>query len=179
MSKLKFSSYLLAIALVVCLPRSVWADCQLDCDAAYSENILRCTTTVENPDGAEQSEADATCEEGIRSQQEACSRRCGESPTPNGAGAATTVTLLNPLGLSDPRLIVGRIIKGILSIIGTVTLAMFMYGGILWITSMGESKKVEKGKSIFVWTTLGLGIIAIAYTAVNAIMNALRTGSVT
>lgn len=111
-----------------------------------------------------------------------CDTRCGQSPNPtSGAavGANVQVRLLNPIGLTDPRLIVGRIIKGVLSIIGTITLAMFMYGGVLWLTSMGESDKVEKGKKIFVWTTLGLAIIAGAYTAVNAIMQALSTGSIT
>jgi hypothetical protein len=158
----------------------VSASCIAACESTYRTEVLRCTSTITAPDGTEQSETDPICEADKVVDKEACSRACGQSSTgTSGSTTPGTVTLLNPLGLSDPRLIVGRIIKGVLSIVGTVTLAMFMYGGILWITSMGESKKVEKGKSIFVWTTLGLGIIAIAYTAVNAIMNALRTGSVT
>ena len=35
---------------------------------------------------------------------------------------ADVVYLTNPLGVSDPRVLVGRLISGILSIVGSVTL---------------------------------------------------------
>lgn len=91
---------------------------------------------------------------------------------------ADTVQLINPIGVTDPRLIVGNIIKAILSVIGSVTLLMFVYGGVLWITSMGDDKKVLKGKQILVWGVLGLAVIAGAYVLVNAVITGLTSGSV-
>lgn len=87
------------------------------------------------------------------------------------------VTLVNPLGVTDPRLIIGNIIKAVLSIVGSLALLMFVYGGVIWITSFGESKRVEKGKTIVTWTVLGLALIASAYVIVNAVINGLVTGS--
>lgn len=87
------------------------------------------------------------------------------------------VPLQNPLGVTDPRLIIGNIIKAVLSIVGSVALLMFVYGGVIWITSFGESKKVEKGKIIVTWTVLGLALIAAAYVLVNAVISGLTTGS--
>jgi hypothetical protein len=88
-----------------------------------------------------------------------------------------TPTLFNPLGETDPRKIIGRVIAALLSIIGSLVLLMFVYGGMLWITSMGEPKKVQKGKDILVWTVAGLGIIAAAYVITTALINSLTTGS--
>jgi hypothetical protein len=88
------------------------------------------------------------------------------------------VVLINPLGVTDPRAIIGNLIKAIISVIGSVTLLMFVYGGVLWITSMGDDKKVLKGKQILVWAVLGLMIIAGAYALTNAVISGLTRGSV-
>ena len=92
---------------------------------------------------------------------------------------AATVTLYNPLGESDIRVIIGRVISGILSIVGSVALLMFIYGGTLWLTSAGMPDRVKKGKDILTWATLGLGVIFASYAAVNAVLNALTRGNVT
>lgn len=92
--------------------------------------------------------------------------------------ATTTVTLYNPLGETDVRVIIGRIIKGILGVVGSLAFLMFIYGGVMWMTSAGNADRVKKGQSILVWTVLGLGVIFSSYAAVNAILNAITSGSV-
>ena len=89
------------------------------------------------------------------------------------------VTLVNPIGVTDPRLIVGNIIQAILSIVGSLALLMFVYGGVIWITSFGDAKRVDKGKTIITWAVLGLAMIAAAYVLVNAVIQGLVTGSAT
>lgn len=91
----------------------------------------------------------------------------------------TGVVIPNPLGTTDPRVIIAQVIQGIFSIIGSLSLLMFVYGGFLWITSMGESKRIERGKTIIVWTVAGLAIMASSYVIVNAVINGLTTGSAT
>lgn len=92
--------------------------------------------------------------------------------------SAETVYLINPLGETDPRVLAGRLISGIISVIGTITLLMFVYAGVLWITAQGEPKKVQRGKDIMVWCVLGLAVIAGAYVLVNALIKAFTTGGV-
>lgn len=98
--------------------------------------------------------------------------------TSTAATSDTTVTLYNPLGEEDIRLILGRIIKGILSIVGSLALLMFIYGGVLWLTSAGNPEMVKKGKEILIWTTLGIGIIFASYAIVSAILYAITEGTV-
>lgn len=95
------------------------------------------------------------------------------------AKAQDAIEIINPLGTSDVRLIIGRVIQGALSVSGTLALLMFVYGGILWLTDMGTGKHVQKGKDIFLWSTLGIIVIASAYVVVTAIFNAIGTGDVT
>lgn len=92
--------------------------------------------------------------------------------------ALAQVTITNPLGETDPRVIVARVIQGALSVSGTIALLMFVYGGILWMTDMGKGEQVKKGKDIMVWAVLGIIVIASAYVITTAIFNALATGSV-
>lgn len=93
--------------------------------------------------------------------------------------AATAPVLTNPLGTTDVRLIFARVISGALSIVGSFALLMFVYGGVLWLTSRGESKAITKGKDTLTWATLGLVIIFSAYVIVNALLTGLLQGKVT
>jgi hypothetical protein len=73
---------------------------------------------------------------------------------------------------------IGNVIQGIMSIIGSIALFMFVYGGFIWTTSMGEEKRVQRGKGIMTWAVLGLAVIASAYVIVNALILGLVNGSV-
>lgn len=65
----------------------------------------------------------------------------------------------------------------LLSIVGTVTLLMFFYGGFTWLTSGGSSDKIKKGRDIMVNTVIGLIIVLGAATVVYSIGTALCRGN--
>lgn len=83
------------------------------------------------------------------------------------------IDIPRPLGdVSVPELI-GRIIKAVLGIVGSIALLMFIYGGFLWLMSGGNEKNITKGKNILVWTSIGLVVIFIAYALVNFVIGSL------
>lgn len=84
----------------------------------------------------------------------------GNPPVNNAGGVA----LENPLSSSDPAVIIGNIIKGILGLTGVIALVAFVAGGLMWMTSGGNPEKVKKGRDILVWATLGLFIIFSSYS---------------
>ncbi len=92
--------------------------------------------------------------------------------------SASAVTLTNPLGTSDIREIIARLIKAAIGVTGAVVLLMIIYGGILWLTSMGSPEQVNKGKRVLIWSILGFAVIASAYVIADAVINAILTGSV-
>lgn len=59
---------------------------------------------------------------------------------------------------------VGKIIKIILGLVGTVFLALTVYAGVLWMTAAGEEEKVTKATNILKTSVIGLVIILAAYS---------------
>jgi len=96
-------------------------------------------------------------------------------PILNAEGA---VTLPNLLGNKDLPTIIGNIIKAVLGLVGVLALVMFIYGGILWMTSGGKEEQIKKGKDTLVWAVLGLAIIFFSYALSNFIINALTKSAV-
>ena len=92
---------------------------------------------------------------------------------------AHAVTLINPLGETDVRLIFARVISAALSIIGSLALLMVVYGGVLWMTSRGDSKLVQKGKDTLTWAVIGLAIVFASYAIVNALIQGITGGTIT
>lgn len=92
-------------------------------------------------------------------------------PTTNSnTRGAAVITLDNPLSTDDPRELIGLIIRVLLGIVGTLALAFFIYGGLTWMTSAGNSSQVEAGKNTLIWATLGLVAIFSSYTVLSFIL---------
>ncbi len=80
----------------------------------------------------------------------------------------------NQIGTTDPAKILGILIRGLIGILGSISLVMFIYGGVLWMTAAGDSGKAEKAREIVLWTSLGLAVIFAAYAIVDFIFEAFR-----
>ena len=84
------------------------------------------------------------------------------------------VSLDNPLtgqtGASNVNSLIGQIINGILGIVGSLALVMFIYGGFVWMTAAGNNERVTKGKDILIWAALGLVIIFTSYALVKFVL---------
>ena len=92
-------------------------------------------------------------------------------PCPGGSGTC----LCNPLGsINTPQALIGRIIDTVLGVVGSIALLMFVYGGIIWMTSSGSPEKVKSGRDTLVWSAIGLAIIFSAYGLVRVIIGAIQ-----
>lgn len=91
------------------------------------------------------------------------------------------VELINPLGAEakDVRVLFARVISAALSILGSFALLMVVYGGVLWMTSRGDTKQITKGKDTLTWALLGIVVIFASYAIVNALITGITTGTIT
>lgn len=87
-------------------------------------------------------------------------------------------TLHNPLGTSDIRFVIGRIIRALLGFSGAIALLMFVLGGFYWLTSAGKPEQIKKGKDTLIWAVIGLVVIFSAYMLVGLVIDALQKGTV-
>ena len=72
--------------------------------------------------------------------------------------------------LDDVLYIGVSIAENILKYLGVIALALFVLGGIIWITSGGSKEKVKKGVAIIKGAIIGMIIVIVAYSAVRIIM---------
>ncbi|MDD4412502.1 MAG: pilin [Patescibacteria group bacterium] len=70
--------------------------------------------------------------------------------------------------------IVGRVINIFLSIIGTITVAMVVYGGWMWMTAQGNDVKIAKATKILIWAFGGVVLVFVSYILVKFIFEVLN-----
>jgi len=88
--------------------------------------------------------------------------------------SSNEVKLTNPIGKDDPAIIIGDVVKAILSISGLIALVAFVFGGVTWMTSGGNPEKVKRGRDMLVWAVIGLIIIFSSYTILRYVFEALK-----
>lgn len=69
--------------------------------------------------------------------------------------------------------LVARIIQWVIGIIGVVLVALFVYGGVVYATSIGNEERVDTGKKIMLYAIIGVVIIAIAFAISSYVIQAL------
>ncbi|MFA6514331.1 MAG: pilin [Patescibacteria group bacterium] len=77
------------------------------------------------------------------------------------------------LGAEDPRILVGRIIQIVLSLLGIIILGLIIYAGFLWMTSNGEEDKITQAKRIITNAIIGLVITLSAWAITTFVISRL------
>ena len=88
--------------------------------------------------------------------------------------AEKVVELVNPLGKGTTVFtLIGRLIQAFLGLVGSIALVIFIYAGIILLTSAGQSEKIKKAKDALIWTSIALVIIFSSYALVNFVISGL------
>lgn len=64
-----------------------------------------------------------------------------------------------------------------LMIVGIVSVIMLVWGGLRYVVSGGDSKKVTDAKNTVLYAIIGLIIAVLSYAIVNFVLNSLGSGS--
>ena len=68
------------------------------------------------------------------------------------------------------------IVKRVVAVLGVVAVAVIVFGGVMYMTSMGDTSKVKKGKDTILYGVIGLVICALAFAIVNFVIDGLNEG---
>jgi heme/copper-type cytochrome/quinol oxidase subunit 2 len=79
--------------------------------------------------------------------------------------AIPTINIL-PSWDADPKRVVSEIINYALFFIGAIALVFVIYGGVLYITSGGDSEKTTKARNTLMYAILGIIVVVISYAIV-------------
>ena len=83
----------------------------------------------------------------------------------DAAGCGTTTT-------ADT--VINNVIEIVLSLLGIVAVGVIIYGGFTYITSQGDSSKVNKGKNIIIYGVAGLIVSLLAYVIVAFVLKTVH-----
>ncbi len=62
-----------------------------------------------------------------------------------------------------------------LGIVGALSVIMLIWGGLRYILSGGDSKKITDAKNTILYAIIGLAIAFLSYAIINFVLNALDT----
>ena len=88
-----------------------------------------------------------------------------------GADAARAEGM--PTELIGDNGVFSRITNTILLIVGLISVIMLVYGGLRYILSGGDSKKVTDAKNTVLYAIIGLIISLLAFAIVNFVLNSV------
>ena len=93
---------------------------------------------------------------------------------------STNQGLNNPIGTNTMLLgdVLLRLTKFTLGIIALLSVATFVYGGAVMLTSGGNPEKLKKAKDTLVWAVFGLATMLLSYSFLNLVFNVIA-GSAT
>lgn len=91
-----------------------------------------------------------------------------------GVAATAYPGVTNP---PSPVTVVSNIINYALGLMGIIFLILVIYGGLLWMTSGGDEKKVTTARQIITTATIGLAIVLAAYAITWFITTQLLTAT--
>jgi len=110
----------------------------------------------------------------ILSSEKFCGEISEETVTEKvGTGAVELKGLkgLDKLGTLDAKVMIGRIIKTVMGVMGSIFLLMLIYAGVLWMVAHGSAEKIKKAGGIIIWSTLGIIVILASYAIVSFIFD--------
>ncbi len=80
-----------------------------------------------------------------------------------------------PAELIGPEGVFTKLTNIALGIIGALSVIMLIWGGLRYILSGGDSKKVTDAKNTILYAIIGLIIAVLAYAIVNFVLNTLSS----
>jgi hypothetical protein len=79
------------------------------------------------------------------------------------------------IGGAPIGVVVGRVVKVLLGVLGLVCLVIFVIAGFQWMTSGGNKEKIQGAQKSMSAAIIGLIIVIVAWAAIDFIVGALES----
>jgi hypothetical protein len=101
------------------------------------------------------------------------------NPDDTGLGATAAAALGKANAGKSLPVLVGQIINTVLQLVGVILVALFVYGGFIWMTAQGEPDKVKKAKAVVSNAVVGMVIVFSAYSIANYVFTNVYKATMT
>ena len=91
----------------------------------------------------------------------------------HAGGSPTVVGLPNPIKYNTINEFLGAILNIVVQMGAVVIVFFFVYAGFMFVTAQGNTEKIQKAKSMFVWVVVGAFVLLGVYVIRAAICGTL------
>src|SRR5262245_13062520 len=95
--------------------------------------------------------------------------------TPHVAEAQSTslITLPNPIRCNTATCLISQVVRYILGVIALLATIMFIWGGVLMLTSGGNSERIRQAKETLAWAAIGVVVVMLSWAIIVTVLKAL------
>jgi hypothetical protein len=86
------------------------------------------------------------------------------------AQTTTQPILQNPITCDTVTCVFVQVIRVIFGIVALLATVMFVYGGLLFLTSGGNTERVQKGKDTLQWSVIGIVIVITSWIIIRFVL---------
>lgn len=101
----------------------------------------------------------------------------GQGLVPQATGSAScpggNATYCGNYEINDFVALAINVSKWILGMVGSLSLVMFIYGGVMFLISAGGSEQISKAKQIIVAAVIGLIIVFASYLIIQFVLGSM------
>lgn len=76
-------------------------------------------------------------------------------------------------GETDVNVTLKKVVDIALQVLGSITLLVFVIGGLMWLTSGGNEQRVSMGTKTMLYAVIGIFVIFSSYAILNALIKIL------
>lgn len=88
--------------------------------------------------------------------------------------ASAAVSIPNPIKCDTAQCLITQVIKYIFGIIAVLATFMFIWGGILMLTSAGNAQRVKQAKDTLTYAAIGIVVILLSWSAIVFVIKGIR-----
>lgn len=88
--------------------------------------------------------------------------------------ASAAVSIPNPIKCATAQCLITQVIKYIFGIIAVLATFMFIWGGLLMLTSAGNAQRVKQAKDTLTYAAIGIVVILLSWSAITFVIKGIR-----
>lgn len=83
------------------------------------------------------------------------------------------VSIPNPIACNDATCLIGQVIRYILGVIAILATLMFIWGGVMMLTSGGNADRIRQAKETLAWAAIGVVVIILSWGIILFVLQSL------
>jgi hypothetical protein len=148
-------------------------ECSYYCSSAVTKC---CVDSSKSPATCEDPKTDGSCTNGV-AKEGSCTSYCSGGASggggSGGSGTSTTTEFTNPLGFNSIDGVLTSLLGSLKGFVVILAIIFIVIGGIMYMLSAGDPKKVEQAKNYWFYSVVGLAIVVAAPTFLKQVQEIL------